>query len=119
MHAPVHAKKVQRETHQFRPAHPRRVEQPHLEIVLRVQCGQRRIHSRNAVVVEEQAHAHAAARGVGQSAQQQPAGNVVVPDVILNIERTFRLCRQQKPARQRLVPGSEWQNAGLSRMVAN
>ncbi|MNY79559.1 hypothetical protein D3C86_2202380 [compost metagenome] len=62
-----------------------RVEYPHLDLRMRVHGRQPFVHAGDAVVVKQQAHAHAAVGGFMQRFQQQGAGQVVAPDVVLDV----------------------------------
>jgi len=60
-----------------------------------VECRQRRVQPGGAQIVQQQAHAHAALGGGQQLGQQQRAGDVAAPDVVLHIQRAFGRARQQ------------------------
>lgn len=47
------------------------------------------VQSARVVVVQQQAYAHAAFCGKVHQVEQQSAGNVVAPDVVLQIEAVF------------------------------
>ena len=97
-------------------AHRQRVEHAHLDVRAGGQAGQHRVLADGVQVVDQQAHAHAARGGVGQLAQELPAGGVVGDLVVLGVDALLggagqgdagfeRLLagRQQAQARQRLV----------------
>jgi hypothetical protein len=66
------------------------VTKANLHVGMPVECGERGVQrGRNAVVVEQQAHAHAAVGGLAQFFEQQGAGEIVAPDVILDVQRTL------------------------------
>ena len=54
---------------------------------MRVERGENVVHAVGVVIVQQQAHAHAALGGLMQLLQQLLACGVVVPDVILRINR--------------------------------
>ena len=64
-----------------------RVEQPHLDVRERGEPDEQRVAAGRVEIVDEQAHAHAALRGVAHIAQQQVPGLVVVDMVVLQVER--------------------------------
>lgn len=53
---------------------------------MRVQRGENTVHAVGVVVVQQQAHAHAALGGLMQLLQQLLACGVVVPDVVLRVD---------------------------------
>jgi hypothetical protein len=53
---------------------------------MRIERCDRRVEAGGVVVVEEQAHAHAAFGGLPQRLEKEVAGLVAMPDVILNVE---------------------------------
>jgi hypothetical protein len=48
------------------------------------------VHPRGVVVIEQQPHTHTAIRGATQRIEQQAAGEIVVPDVVLQVEAAGR-----------------------------
>ena len=77
------------------------IEEPDLDAVVRVQARQQRVERGAAVVVvEQQAHTHAALGG-GQHAPEQPApGAVVAPDVALHVQADGGPIDQPQPRRK-------------------
>ena len=92
-----------------------RVVQPHLDIGLRRESGQRCVEPRSSVVVEQQAHADAA-RGPAQGLEQQRAGGIVVPDVVLHVQRALGRRGQHDARRERVARIGQTKDAGLARM---
>lgn len=65
------------------------VEQAHFDIGMAVEGEQEVVQSARVVVVQQQAYAHTAFCGKVHEVEQQSAGNVVAPDVVLQIEAVF------------------------------
>jgi hypothetical protein len=72
-----------------------RVEQAHFDVGMRVEGGERRVEAGDAVVVEEQAHPHTAGCRLAQLLEEQAPRDVVVPDVVLHVERALGGAREQ------------------------
>ena len=85
-----------------------RVEQADLDVRMRRQAEQQRIVAAGVEVVEQQADAHAARRGIAQRPQQHPAGAVVVEHVVLEVERSLGAGHEREPGGERLLrPGDQ------------
>ncbi|EEZ75795.1 hypothetical protein NEILACOT_04212 [Neisseria lactamica ATCC 23970] len=65
------------------------IEQAHFDIGMAVEGEQEVVQTARVVVVQQQAHAHAAFCGKVHQVEQQPAGNIVAPNVVLQIEAVF------------------------------
>ena len=87
MHAVVDAAELVQREQQPRAeragAHRQRVEQPHLDIRRGRQDAQQLVFAGGVQVVDQQAHPHAAQRGVAQLTQELLAGVVVLDQVVL------------------------------------
>ncbi|MNI43362.1 hypothetical protein D3C73_976880 [compost metagenome] len=94
MHAPVQSAEIRDVAQRLRPAQHERVVQPHLDIGVRIERGKHLVQTGRAVVVQQQAHAHAPVGGFVQRFQQHGAGHVVVPDVVLHIQAALGRARQ-------------------------
>src|SRR5690606_10252943 len=70
-------------------AHQKGVEQTNLDMRVVVQRRQDIVQAGDAIVVEQQAHAHATLCSSVQGLQKQRACQVVVPDVVLHIQRAL------------------------------
>jgi hypothetical protein len=103
VHAPVGAQGVRQVAQGLGPAQREGVEQAHLDARVAVQRGQRGVQARGAHVVQQQAHAHAAPGGGQQFAQQQRAGGVAAPDVVLHVQRALGRARQQRAGGEGVV----------------
>jgi hypothetical protein len=116
VHAPVHAAEVRRVLRQPEAAQRKRVEQADLDVRMRVerreQCGE----AHRAVVIEQQAHPHAALGGIVQRAIDQVSGQVVAPDVVLRVDRPFRRPYQQQACGERVTPVRQRVDARKARM---
>jgi hypothetical protein len=95
VHAPVDALEVGDEVERARVAVHERVVETHLDVGMRVDRGEARVLSRGGDVVEQKAHAHAARGRAPQRLEHQRAGLVVVPDVVLHVERAVRRLREE------------------------
>jgi hypothetical protein len=89
----------------------------HLDVWMGVQSGQREVVGAGVHVVQQQAHAHAAVGRAHQFARQHPAGQVVVPDVVLHVEAALGVARRQPPQRERLDAIGDQPEPGLARML--
>ncbi|MNK93350.1 hypothetical protein D3C87_1135070 [compost metagenome] len=102
VHAPVHARELQQRAGTPEGAAGHRVEDAHLDGWMGVHGQQQVVVGAHADVVQQHPHTHApvcrAQHGVGQGS----AGGVVVPDVVLEVERALGLFRQQHPGDQRV-----------------
>ena len=103
VHAPVQAREVGQVAEHAAAALNERVVQPHLDVRVGVERGQRRIQPARVVVVEQQAHANAALGRLPQRLEQQVAGRVAAPDVVLHVERPVGCGGEQRPSRKRVA----------------
>ena len=112
VHAPVDAAEVEQRGRKA-PAKAassgrKRVEQAQLDVRVRGEAGQQLVLSRGVEIVEQQANAHAAPRGVAQQAEEGAAGFVVVDVIALHVERMAGAAHQLQPSVQRhLAAGHE------------
>lgn len=83
---------------------------------MRVERGQLLVEPDRVVVVEQQPHPHAAVGRSAQGAEQQRAGLVVVPDVVLHVERALGGARKQHARSERVEPVGQRMDAGAARM---
>ncbi len=74
-----------------------------------------RIAADRVEVVDEQAHAHAAHRGVAHVAQQQVTGLVVLDQVVLDVERVRRALGELDPRVERVEPSGISRKPGQAR----
>ena len=87
VHAMVEAEEVEKVIQRLRISQHERIEQAHFHVGKRVQGSELRVHSTDAIVVDQQPHPHAAFGRGAERIQKQRTGQVVVPDVILGIDR--------------------------------
>src|SRR5690606_22415660 len=87
-----------------------------LDVRMRVQRQQRRVLARGVDVVEQHAHAHAALGRLPGLVHQQVAGEVVVPDVVLQVQAAPGLARGQGPGGERIQPVGQQDRPGLARV---
>ena len=67
-----------------------RVEQAHLDVGKRRQALKDRIRARGVEIVDQEPHPDAAQRSVAKAPHEQPAGAVVLDQIVLNVERGLR-----------------------------
>jgi len=93
VHAPIDAIEVEQRAQQsggqLSSAHGKRIEQPHLDVVVGGKREQQLVITGGIQVVDQQAHAHAALCRIAQLAQEVAPGRVVLDLVILNVQRPF------------------------------
>ena len=116
VHAPVDAREVGDEVADAQAAIGERVEQPHLDVRVRVQCYDRLVEARGVLVVEQQPHANAALGGLPERVVEQRASRVVSPDVVLHVETALGGTRQQHPRGERIARIDEGIDAGPARI---
>ena len=93
-----------------------RIEEPHLDVGMRVERGDRLVHAARVLVVEQQAHPHAALGRLPQRLAQQPAGGIAAQDVVLHVEAALGGAREQHARGERVAAVAERMDAGLARM---
>ena len=92
------------------------IEQPHLDVGMRIERGERRIEAARVLVVEQEADADAALRRLPQRLEHQVAGRVGVPDVVLDVEAALGRAGDDHPRRERVAAAEQRHDAGLARM---
>src|SRR5690606_35753039 len=90
-----------------------RVEQAHLDLRVQGQSGQLRIQTRGATVIQQQPDPYPSVRRRVQLLQQQGAGHVAVPDVVLHVQGALCSPGQQHPRRECAVRVGEGVDAAL------
>ena len=90
VHAPVHAFEIGNHAEQPGIARSDGIEQPHFDIRMGIDQQQMLVVRVCTEIVDQQAHAHAAIGCAKQMFQQQAAGDVVVPDVVLHVQAALR-----------------------------
>ena len=69
------------------------------------------------VVVEQEADTHAAVGGAAHRCEQQHAGHVFSPDVVLDIERALGLVGKQHAGGECIAAVAQLDDSGLARML--
>ena len=92
------------------------VEQPNPDVRVRIQHVDLIVH---VEVVEQQAYAHALIRCPQQVLRNQPAGRVVVEDVVLQVDRVLRVVSQRNATHQGVVAECEQAEAGWVEMLVS
>ena len=116
MHAPVEAREVEEVSERAPPPQHEGIEEPHLDVGLRVERGERFVEAAGVVVVEQQPHPDAAIGGAAQCVEQQRAREVVVPDVVLHIEAALGDIGEPNPRGERIASTEQWNDARQPRM---
>jgi hypothetical protein len=88
------------------------IEQPHLDIPVRVERVEDVVLVVEADVVQKHAYAHAAVGCCEQALGHEPAGVVVVEDVVLQVDRMRRVVDQRDAAHQGIVAARQQAKAG-------
>jgi hypothetical protein len=68
------------------------IEQPQLDVGVRVQGGEQGVEALGVDVVQQHAHAHAAFGCIPQRAREKGAADVRVPDVVLHVDAALAAC---------------------------
>lgn len=87
MHSPVEAGKVRQVIDPSPSAMLERVEQPYLDVRVRVQRRERRVETSRVVVIEQEPDAHTTIGRATQRVEEQTPREIVMPDVVLHVER--------------------------------
>ncbi len=116
VHAPVGPAKTGDIAERLQRPERERIEQPHFDAGIGVEPGEDVVHAGDAVIVQQQPHAHAPLRRLPQRVEQQRAGDVVVPDVVLHVERAFGRARQQHARGEGLLRVGQRQDTRLPGM---
>ena len=103
MHAPIGAVEFGDKAKQFERAEHKWVEQTHLNIGVGIHGRKGLIQATGAMVINQHAHAHTALSRFVQGFQQQRAGGVAMPNVILHIQGFLGLLGQLHPRRKRFT----------------
>ena len=119
VHAMVNPPEIKEVVQPARTAMAQRVKQAHFDIFMRCECGERGIETLGAVIIQQEANAHATISRLPNRLKQQDAGRIVVPDVILRIDRALCCTGQQKPCGECVATGPQSVNATLTGMVGN
>lgn len=85
---------------------------------MRVECRQQVVEAIGVVVVEQQTHPHAAIGRAQQGLQQQGAGIVVVPDVVLRVDALLGRIGELDARRERVATFIERGSAPTRRDAA-
>ena len=83
---------------------------------MRVERGERVVEPADAVVVEQQAHAHAALAARQSASNSSQPVVVAVPDVVLDVERSVGRAGKQAARGEGVARLSQGVDAGLARM---
>ena len=117
VHAPVEAMPFDEELAGLGECGPiaetERVEQAHLDVRMRVERVEHAVLSADVEIVEQDAHAHAAIRSREDALRDEPAGRVVVEDVVLQVERMRGVVDQHDAAHQRIGVAEQRAESGI------
>ena len=78
-----------------------------------IERGEDIVHAVGVVVIKQKAHAHAAIGGAIKHIEKQIARHIVVPDIVLNIERVIGRFNQRGACHKSIVRIIEQINAGI------
>lgn len=112
MHAPVGPWKVGQITQRLGLAQGEGIEQAHFDVGVAIERAQGLIEAGDAIVVQQQANANASFGGSEQRIEQQGAGNVVAPDVVLNIKTALGRFDQEHARGKGIAGSRQRKNAG-------
>ena len=111
VHAAVQAFELGKIAHEAKFAVYKRIEQAHLNIGVGIEAQHQGIQAIGIVVVEQQAHFHAAVGRLHQGMGEQLARHIVVPNVVLQIQRVFSRLYQACASGKRVVAVRQGVNA--------
>ena len=112
MHAAVEAREVESQLAETQAAVGVGIEQPHLDVRMRIERRERRVQPARVVVVEQQPHPHAAFGRLPQRLAQESAGRVVAQDVVLDVEAAIGGAREQDARSECVARVAERVHAG-------
>jgi hypothetical protein len=116
VHPPVAAIEIAHEVDQAHVAGREGIEEPDLDRRVRIQLQERPVETHGVQVVQKEAHPHAAFRRIQHGREQDPPGRVVVPAVVLDIERPLGRAHEPEIGRKGIARMSEETEAGKPRM---
>ena len=93
-----------------------RIEEPDLNVGMGVERGNPVVQTGGVVVVEQQPHTHATIGGAVERLEQQRSGHVVVPDVVLHVQRMLGGTGEQHACREGVETFLQGEHARLARM---
>jgi hypothetical protein len=111
VHPPIEASEVEDVSEGSPAPHCERIEEAHLDVGLRVECGERFVQPARVVVVEQQPHADAASRGSTKCIEQEFAREVGLPDVVLHVEAALGGIGEPHPGCECIAPAEQWNDA--------
>ncbi len=117
MHPPVEAGEVGEIAQRAQGTKGERIEQPDGNVGMVIQLRQRIIQPWRIVIVQQQPYDHPAIGGLQHGTEQQPARHIVLPDIVLYIQRLRGFLHQQVTCGKSIQPVTEWMNAAQPRMV--
>jgi len=94
----------------------RPIEQPDLDVGVGIDAKQDFVIGLRTNVVEQHTHPHPAVRRAQQSVGEKAPAQVVVPDVVLDIQRTLRRIGQDDACQQGIDAASQRAKATLARV---
>ena len=119
VHAVVQAPEVGEVAQHAEGSLPEWVVEPHLEVGVRSKCEKGRIEAGDSIVVQQETHPHAPRRGAPQRLEQEDTGNVVMPDVVLDVERALGRLDQKCPRSESAAAAGERVNSRQLRVCGH
>ena len=113
VHAPIAADEVAGDVEKAQAAIGERVEQPHLDALVRIESRDHPVLAGGVQVVEEDAHPNAALGSPPDGVDHQPADSVGVPGICLDIERPLGRVGELHQRRHRPARVAEEMHAAL------
>jgi hypothetical protein len=116
VHPPVEAREVEEVFEGAPPPNREWIEEPHLDVRSSVEGGERFVEAARVVVVQQQPHPDAAVGGAAQCVEKQGAGNIRVPDVVLDVEAALRGIGQADPRGEGVASAEQGNDTRQSRV---
>ena len=118
VHAMVDAAEVGEKTQQLQGAIGKRIEEADFDVRVRVQRRDDRVTtSLEGQIIDQDAHMNAPVRRADKALRKDPPGGILVPDVVLQIQRLFRQLGHRDPRGKRSPPVGEDRKSRLVRMT--
>ena len=80
------------------------IEEADFDVRVRIQGRDDRVTALEVQIIDQDAYTDAAIRGLNQTLGEDPAGGVLVPDEVLQIQRLFRQLGHRNPRGKRPAP---------------
>ncbi len=118
VHTPIKTGKIGEIAERAQGAERERIKQANGDVRMAIQLAENVVQPHGVVVIQQQPHLHTAIGGVQQRAEQQAARHVVLPDVILHIQRLLGHLHQQIAGGKGVQAITERMNTAFARMAS-